>query len=318
MDKKLKDGVVGAHSRHTNLLQNDKRLVPVWVLVMIGLLVSAEVYIISTSQAYNFGEKKCTPTVVDANDVEYHSDHRYYTELKSIGALPPPDIGKKHANLCNTANRLQAQYEYCLPISGRKDSPFCDAADRMNLLNTDSKSICYASVLHMLMIEVYEELQATGNTPFLTFGSLLGAVRNQSIIHYTEDVDIGYVDKLKMVDKLSVALQKKGYHMFFKDIWRVCVAPTHPLAGHLYDPDHLTTESFGVPYVDLYMMMQIKGTDWNLLELEKLLPKDRVQPFSQVTVNGQVFDTFRDPKYFLTVAYGSDYMVPKPRQTPQL
>ncbi|GMF11040.1 unnamed protein product [Phytophthora lilii] len=164
--------------------------------------------------------------------------------------------------------------------------------------------------------------------PFLAFGPLLGAVRSGSMIPFTEDADIGYVGEMITPDALRLALQRKGYHMF---IWRVCVAPTNPLAGHLYDPNLPITRNFAVPYVDLYKMEQTDNGDWNLEGLEgsngsSILPGSKVQPFSQVMINGMKFDTVKDPRFFLQnyvlnflmrEAYGDDYMIPKPR-SPQL
>ncbi|KAE9020212.1 hypothetical protein PR003_g15093 [Phytophthora rubi] len=291
---------------------------PIVVLLVLGLLVFMETRIYRAPTLSETDENACTPNVLDANNIEYHSGHRYYAMLRDIGALPPPVIRGEHAKLCSKINRYKAKYEYCLPISGRKDAPFCTAADRMNLLNVDAQEICYASVLHMLLVEVYEELEAKRSTPFLAFGSLLGAVRNGSMIPFTEDVDVGYVGEFKTADKVKLALRRKGYHMFYMGIWRVCVAPTHPLAGRLYDPELPMTESFAVPYVDLYKMKQTSSGDWDMQELEgstgRLLPHDKVQPFSQVTINGMPFDTVRDPKFFLKEAYGDDYMTPKPRE----
>ena len=118
----------------------------------------------------------------------------------------------------------------------------------MDLLTPHSaQSRCYASVLHMLLIEVYEELRALGRTPLLVFGSLLGAVRNGSMIPFTEDTDIAYNGQLDTHGEISRALVAKGYHVFFLDIWRVCVAPTHPLAARLYDPRLSITANFLVP-----------------------------------------------------------------------
>ncbi|KAG7385251.1 hypothetical protein PHYPSEUDO_001720 [Phytophthora pseudosyringae] len=260
----------------------------------------------------------CTPAVVNASDIAYHGGHSYYDALKGV-TVPVPVFRGEHAKLCDKKRRRTAQYEYCLPVSGRKDAAFCPAADRMDLLTLRSAtSICYASVLHMLLVEVYEELQARGNIPFLAFGSLLGAVRNGSMIPFTEDVDIGFVGEMVSVDAVRLALRKKGYHMFFMDIWRVCVAPTHPLAGHLYDPNLPVSKTFEVPYVDLYMLTQLDNGDWDMEELDGsnggVLPYDKVQPFSHASINGMPFDTVKDPHYFLTEAYGDGYMTPKPRE----
>ncbi|EGZ06104.1 hypothetical protein PHYSODRAFT_532422 [Phytophthora sojae] len=297
-------------------------VLPALVLALIGLVafdVIMETNIIARVPAAMLASDVdiCVPTVVNASAIEYHSNHRYYDELKSL-TVPVPLFRDGHTKLCNKKSRIQAKYEYCLPISGRKDVPLCAAADRMDLLNLrSSKSICYASVLHMLLLEVFEELQATGNIPFLAFGSLLGAVRNGSMIPFTEDVDIGFVGEMITLDTLRLRLRKKGYHMFFMDIWRVCVAPTHPLAGHLYDPNLPISQNFAVPYVDLYMMKQTDDGNWDLQELKgsngRILPGNKVQPFSQVSINGMPFDTVADPRFFLKEAYGDDYMTPKPR-----
>ncbi|KAI9985666.1 hypothetical protein PInf_005058 [Phytophthora infestans] len=186
------------------------------------------------------------------------------------------------------------KYGYCLPISGRKDTPFCLAGDRTDLLTTGSpKSVCYASVLHMLLVDVYEELKAT------------------------EDTDIGYVQRLHDIQPLRKALWDKGYHMFYLNIWRVCVAPTHPLASKLYDSSLPLTQSYDVPYVDLYRMKKAKTGNWEIQEMDgsngRFFPGHMVEPFSQVTINGMPFDTVHDPHFFLKEAYGPDYMTPQQR-----
>ncbi|KAG6608760.1 uncharacterized protein IUM83_14886 [Phytophthora cinnamomi] len=306
--------------------------IPALALVLIGLVVFdiiLETDLVARSPASILLNYRgvCAPKTVNASTVEYHSDHRYYTELKSMDRIPGPVFNDYLTGLCSEWGRSLKKYSYCLPISGRKDTPFCESPDRLDLLNLhssksggpgSSKSICYASVLHMLMVEVYEELQATGNTPFLAFGSLLGAVRNQSMIPFTEDADIGYVGDLQEKDALKDALLKKGYHMFHMTIWRVCVAPTHPLAGYLYDPTLPVPQKYTVPYLDLYTMGQTENGDWSLQFLkgnqDGVLPDRKVKPFSQVNINGMQFDTVQDPKFFLKKAYGSDYMTPKPRE----
>ncbi|EGZ06081.1 hypothetical protein PHYSODRAFT_531199 [Phytophthora sojae] len=298
-------------------------IIPTLAVLLTGLVILdiiLETNLVSSSPAsvlLNY-HGACVPNTINASNVEYHSDHRYYSELKSMHHIPAPVFKDDHTSLCSEWGRSLKKYSYCLPISGRKDTPFCETPDRLDLLNLrSSKSICYASVLHMLMVEVYEELQATGNNPFLTFGSLLGAVRNKSMIPFTEDADIGYVGELQAKDALKDALLKKGYHMFHMTIWRVCVAPTHPLAGYLYDPTLPITKEYTVPYLDLYTMERKKNGHWNLQFLkgnqDGALHDRKVMPFSQVSINGMQFDTVQDPKHFLKKAYGSDYMTPKPR-----
>ncbi|OWY95420.1 LOW QUALITY PROTEIN: hypothetical protein PHMEG_00034578 [Phytophthora megakarya] len=262
-------------------------------------------------------EEECSPKTRNASEIEFHSGHRFYSALKDIDTIPPPTFRGSHKVLCNEDGHAQAGFKYCLPISGRKDSPFCTAADRADLLYIKSpKSICYASVLHMLLVSVYEELQATVNTPLILFGSLLGAVRNGSIIPYTEDTDIGFIDNLNSKEVLQQELWNKAYHMFFQGVWRICAAPTHALAGRLYDPTQPLARYIGV---DLYRVHNLNNGRWDIEELKgrngQLLPKDKVEPFSQVTINGMPFDTVRDAKFFLKTAYGRNLMTPRRRKT---
>ncbi|GMF25783.1 unnamed protein product [Phytophthora fragariaefolia] len=298
-------------------------VIPTFVVVLIGLLVFGlvmESHILAyLPDAAMLNEKHaCSPRVLNISSIEYHSGHRYYSALKEMDPPAPLTFRGNHTELCREDKRAKMKYGYCLPISGRKDTPFCLAGDRSDLLSVRSpKSVCYASVLHMLLVEVYEELKASGNTPLITFGSLLGAVRNGSMIPFTEDTDIGVVERIRTRNAVREALWQKGYHMFFLTIWRVCVAPTHPLASRLYDPDMPLSKKFQVPYVDLYKMKKRVDGTWDIQELQgsngRLVPSDKVEPFTEVTINGMPFDTVHDPHFLLTEAYGPDYMTPQQR-----
>ncbi|KAE9020217.1 hypothetical protein PR003_g15088 [Phytophthora rubi] len=69
-------------------------------------------------------------------------------------------------------------------------------------------------------------------------------------------------------------------------------------------------------------MKKLSNGSWDIQELEgdngRLMSYDNVEPFSEVTINGMPFDTVRDPKFFLTEAYGADYMTPKLREVPDM
>lgn len=134
------------------------------------------------------------------------------------------------------------------------------------------------------------------------------------MIPFTEDTDIAYSGELSEDDEVGRALVQKGYHFFFLNIWRVCVAPTHPLAASLYGSTLPIAQAYKIPYLDLYAMEQLNDTTWTIEGYRgDTIPADKVQPFSQVTINGLPFDTVHDPNYFLEEMYGDDYMVPKPR-----
>ncbi|KAL4146684.1 hypothetical protein PRNP1_012548 [Phytophthora ramorum] len=299
-------------------------------LLVVGLLAcgfTIEIRILSRNPvSLLFGDNsRCSPSVVNLSNVMYHSDHEYYIKLKNATPLHPPVFQGDHTALCQNRIHLKRQqrtFSKCLPISGRKDPIFCSGADRMDILKQNSSgTVCHASVLHMLLVEVYEELQALGKSPVIVYGSLLGAVRNKGMIPFTEDADIGYSGRIRVADDLQRLLWQKGYHLFFQDILRVCVAPTHPLASKLYDPSLSIPTMSSIPYLDLYIMSRQKRSgEWNLQEMKRVngshtIPDNKMVPFSQVTINDQQFDTVHDPEYFLERMYGGDYMTPKPRRS---
>ncbi|GMF50114.1 unnamed protein product [Phytophthora fragariaefolia] len=304
--------------RH-RFLSTTKRRTLFWSTVLVGLaigvcvLLAVEMRVLPRSVLLL---KQCSPRVLSVQNIEYHSSHRFNTMIKNIDAFPVPSFRSKHEALCEDSDRQERGYQYCLPISGRKDSEFCSGADRMDLLVPQSSSTrCYASVLHLLLVDVYEELKALNYSPILAWGSLLGAVRNGSMIPFTEDTDIAYVGEISVGSELDEALWQKGYHLFHQNIWRVCVAPTHPLAGNLFDPERSIAQDYSVPYLDLYSMEKVReGKAFEMQEWGGTLPAYRVEPYSEVVINGLPYDTVHDPDYFLLEEYGPDYKKPKPRR----
>lgn len=280
-----------------------------------------------------FSSSFCSPDTLDAQAIAYNAQSRlqnqlFYTKLQGLDPpFPPPVFENTHRFLCQEAIGKQQEWTYCLPIAARKDvddeeDHLCTQADRLDLLadlKMTAQPICYASVLHMILVDVYEELRALGAKPALLYGTLLGAVRNESIIPHTEDGDIGYqLTNSNLMEQLTQALWRKGYHVFHHEIPRVCVAPTHPLASNLYDPTANLVVKNTVPYVDLYKMTRQLfgfGAKWEIEFARRgwHVPNADFQPYSQVRVRGQEFDTVADPLGYLIMEYSADFMTPRPR-----
>ncbi|TMW54973.1 hypothetical protein Poli38472_014744 [Pythium oligandrum] len=260
----------------------------------------------------------CSPKTLNASNVSYPSEHRFYSMLQLYqSALEPPVFEDNRSRiLCDEEDGPEKGWKYCLPISGRKDEPFCTAPDRMDLLVPQgNRQHCFGSVLHMLLTDVYSKLQLEGAMPIVLYGTVLGAIRNGSVIPFTEDADVGYRKDNVSMPEMRQKMRDMGYHLFEDNIWRVCIAPNHPLASVLYDPT-VRKVQYRIPYVDLYSMNKERNGKWRVDEVRnaKRLPAKDFEPYSQVNLNGLPFDTLAKPIKHLVWEYGKDYMVPRPRK----
>ncbi|GMF28458.1 unnamed protein product [Phytophthora fragariaefolia] len=250
----------------------------------------------------------CFPAQVSITDAK----DAFYRRLAALQSEAPRFEGH-HDYLC--AQNYEATWENCLPISARMDEDECAGADRLDLLMTTRRP-CQAGVLHMLLVDVYAELHRAGAEPALVFGTMLGAVREGGIIPFTEDADLGHQVQDDPMPIVRRRLQERGYHVFMDTIWRVCVAPTHPLAARLYDPMLAAPiEPCTGPYLDLYRIEpdpELAG-HWNIEHSRRRnnsIPVDKLLPYSKVKLNGVEYDTVANPVDFLIEEYGASCMRP--------
>ncbi|TMW54994.1 hypothetical protein Poli38472_014765 [Pythium oligandrum] len=258
----------------------------------------------------------CRPPTVDLSVfLDGHNDQlnpRFYAQLQRVhaatGLAGPPVFDAKHAFLCSVdANHTEKQWEQCLPIWGRSDIPYCLGADRRDLLVPQrSESRCFASVLHLLLLDVYATLNDVELEPALLYETLFGALRNGAMVPSSEKVELGYQNQsLNSLKVVQQRLWTKGYHMFQDDSshWYVCVAPTHPLAANLFNPTgRAPVPSKTGPFVSLYAMQRTEAeAKWRVHTPsgEESFPQDQVQPYSFVRVNGLRFKTVAKPEAFI-------------------
>ncbi|KAJ8525036.1 hypothetical protein ON010_g16079 [Phytophthora cinnamomi] len=185
-------------------------------------------------------DPRCSPSMLDAANVNYRSDHRFYAMIQASTSLIPPTFRGKHEALCTDDHADERKFEYCLPITSQDDPVFCAGADRIDLLIRQSPlTLCRASVMHLLVSDAFEELQVAGAAPRVDFSMPDEMSSDSSAAAVpTGFSSISYSGNISQVGVLEPALRAKGYHLFQDNgDWNVCVAPTHPLASHLYDPD---------------------------------------------------------------------------------
>ncbi|RLN10475.1 hypothetical protein BBJ28_00025568, partial [Nothophytophthora sp. Chile5] len=248
--------------------------------------------------------------------VEIDTNDAFYASISAL-ETPIPRFEGHHDYLCDSSLQDTQTWAYCLPISAQLDEDDCSGADRLDLLKPQSpQPRCQASILHLLLVDVYKELRHAGGEPALLFGTLLGAVRDEGLIPYTEDADLGFQLQDDPMPIVRRRLRAKGYHVFVDNIWRVCVAPTHPLASQLYDPELAAPiDRCTGPYLDLYHMtpdLKLPGF-WTVERTQRRnasIPEAKIRPYSQVKINGVEFDTVADPVDFLLEEYGASYLKP--------
>ncbi|EEQ98622.1 hypothetical protein Pmar_PMAR016856 [Perkinsus marinus ATCC 50983] len=225
-------------------------------------------------------------------------------------------------------NDSASHWKHCLPIHPNHNQLECAGATRSTLLDPRVlEPVCGSAVLDMLTIDVYRAMEEFGCQPMLTLGTALGAVRNGTHIPWTEDSDIAYflppgASPCVQRNEFAERLRGLGYFLFKHDIWRVCIASHHPLAGRLYNIDtsiifNMTRvcDSFECIYVDLYRLTD-NGKDGYSHECHRSgkyfrIPSEKVLPASTINLNGLSFSTYHDIDWFLWATYGKNYLTPK-------
>lgn len=166
---------------------------------------------------------------------------------------------------------------------------------------------CCSEHMFRALVTTIDWLDAHNITYALTGGTLLGAVRNQSMIAWTSDVDI-----IVTGEDGSIALQQQHdlpFHFFF-------------MYGHVrgcpYDPAGKRRQfSFrpSSPARDqgkTLWFMDIYDPSYVLKKMNRGHVCVNASEGKKVTINGKRFSGPNDPKGCAERMYGSDYMTPKP------
>ncbi|TMW54990.1 hypothetical protein Poli38472_014761 [Pythium oligandrum] len=185
--------------------------------------------------------RRCSPIRIDTTTLPTATKSRWTQELQSVRLPPSPVFQDDRHVLCDATNADQLAWGYCLPLGHLQTPTTCEKADRMGLLQ-GKRPVCRASVQHMLLVDVYDALETLAFSP-----ALLSNATNAT----TDTSRVSYVES-NATHHMTQTLRARGYHVFQDDDWRVCVAPTHPLAGLLYDPTKtIPVDSRSTPHIQL-------------------------------------------------------------------
>lgn len=255
-----------------------------------------------------------------------------------IETVSPPALSETDINLINThlkslflsigslsSTTLPKGSGQCLKMSCSRDVEKCDVKNR-----GWEKEECCSHFLHRLLLAFDKMFKDLGLEYYASFGTLLGAVRDQGHIPWTADVDV--VPTLSSLMKFLLTkgganevAKKYGLHIFHWDIPRACLLG--PNAEKQKSEDGLKVSA----YVDIYPLEMKIETKENLSRLGKhvITNASNDTPFmgtfslsrsvffqalpiqkDALTIHGSKFPAPQHIERYLTGFYGNDYMTP--------
>lgn len=168
-----------------------------------------------------------------------------------------------------------------------------------------SRSAEHVEPLLESISDVVAALEACGIEPFLAYGTLLGAVRQQALIGHDSDADLGYVSRFDHPADAtleSFRLQRRLVEMGYS------VARYSGLAFKIW-----VEESDGAMRgLDVFGGLMRDGKLYLMGEVGHPFRREWVYPRSEVTLEGRTFPAPAQPAPLLEAMYGPSWQVPDP------
>lgn len=153
--------------------------------------------------------------------------------------------------------------------------------------------------------EVLETLRGNGYDAHLSYGCLLGAVRDGKMIGHDSDIDLAYLsrhevpaDVIRESFDMERALRRAGFRVL-----RMSGADLKIFAP---------TSDGRVVHVDIFGAFHVNGVFYQLGGRSGQLPRSALTPASTVTLEGMEFPAPPDPEAVLAFLYGPSWRVPDP------
>jgi len=196
-------------------------------------------------------------------------------------------------------------------------SPRCDrnattcAKDGVRSLATPYG--CCSDYMLLMLVDVCDWLDQQSIPYFVTYGTLLGALREDDILTYTQDLDI-VVDRshwprlqkgLEAADFFGGRKYSFGVDQWEERVSRVCADWEGFAATTIGGPDNDRLSRAAEFHLDVY------ASDW--WQITELHLVDCVEPIGSVTVpiRGRNFSAPARPRACLEKLYGAEWRIPK-------
>ena len=154
--------------------------------------------------------------------------------------------------------------------------------------------------------EVLDVLQnECGLAAFVSWGTLLGAVRTGGLIAHDVDADLGYLseyehpmDVARESFRVEAALRRRG--------WRMRRENSGFLALFFPQADGTTRN------LDVFACWTLEGWLYQVHDIRAQLPRSVVVPLSEVELEGRTMPAPAEPAKMLEAAYGPNWATPDP------
>lgn len=182
------------------------------------------------------------------------------------------------------------------------------AADKWGFLVApfDSKDPAVVDDLLDRTKQVLDVLRERCGLPaYISYGTLLGAVRDGALIGHDTDMDAAYlsahehpVDVIRESFRIQRALQQHG--------WRVGRTSAGFIQVFLKGPDGSTRS------LDIFTCFSADGHLYQTSQVRVPLARSVIEPLGSVTLHGREFPAPADPEALLEAMYGAGWRVPDP------
>ncbi|CAF1217282.1 unnamed protein product [Didymodactylos carnosus] len=151
----------------------------------------------------------------------------------------------------------------------------------------------------------------------LIYGSLLGAMRNKSIIPWTGDLDLAVINDV-YDNKLHLAETKQdiwlyGYFLFHHEVYRLCPHRNHPDAKIMSTLNNSKKmKPYTAPYTDMYRLNpEAKSEGWYIPYLGVKNKPIHISFRTKVVLEEHAFPAPESPLDHVIYTYGNNFTLEK-------
>ncbi|CAM2699469.1 unnamed protein product [Rotaria socialis] len=183
---------------------------------------------------------------------------------------------------------------------------------------TTKNETCCAYILKHFLVFLDGFFRSHNLTYVVIYGSLLGAVRDHTIIPWTHDIDVGYFNSTYLhTNEIRSELYENGYHLFEAlGMSRLCVRKNNSITNwltrqivHRKSPTVMGDLS---AYIDLYTAAKSATNPISNISIYIIQANNNfLTPISferMVEIDGQTFPTVDNVHEHLVYNYGNRYM----------